>query len=100
MEKILCAAVWYDDGEKHIHQPKNVESGFVVAGRRHHNCFATVTIIADFEGSQDLKKKSQITQGFITSLDRFVDRAEAAKIAKNAGQVASEFSQLISEHLY
>jgi hypothetical protein len=31
MEKILCAAIWYDDGKKYIMQPKNIDSGIVVA---------------------------------------------------------------------
>ncbi len=28
--------------ELHDFQPKNIESGFIICGRRHHNCFATM----------------------------------------------------------
>lgn len=35
-EYILCSANHYDDGEKEIHGPKNIESGFVICGMRHH----------------------------------------------------------------
>jgi len=40
-EYILCAAIWCNDGKKHVHQPRNVPKGFVIGGRRHHNCFIT-----------------------------------------------------------
>lgn len=35
MERILCAAIWFKDGNKYEHQTKNVDSGFVVCDRRH-----------------------------------------------------------------
>jgi len=38
---IICAAIWFKDGNKYSHQPRNVDSGLVVCGRRHHNCFLT-----------------------------------------------------------
>lgn len=97
MEYILCAAIHYQDGEKYVHQPKNIESGIVVAGRRHHNCFTTM---AQFITDRTKKK----VQGFITSTDRFVDRAEAYTIAKAAGQILMNENRntqiLISEDLY
>ncbi len=40
-EYILSAANYYNDGKKHEHQPNNIEIGFVVCGRRHHNCIGT-----------------------------------------------------------
>jgi hypothetical protein len=33
--RILCAAIKYDDGEYHPHQPVNIKTGFVVSGYRH-----------------------------------------------------------------
>lgn len=36
---IICAAVHYNDGNNYPHQPINIGSGIVIAGRRHHNCF-------------------------------------------------------------
>lgn len=97
-EYILCASVWFDDGVvSYHHQPKNIKSGFVVSGRRHHNCFYTVSVFTDDPKS---KASKSITQGFLTNTDRFVDRKEAAKIAFEAGQVSELHEQLISEHLY
>jgi hypothetical protein len=68
-EYIICSAIHFDDGEIYVHQPKNIERGIVVAGRRHHNCYLTAFSLSD-------KKWNSVAhvQGFLTSLDRFVDR--------------------------
>ena len=42
---ILCAAIWFKDGNKYEHQPKNVDSGIVVCERRHHNCFLNAYVL-------------------------------------------------------
>ena len=39
-------------------------------------------------------------QGFLTNLDRFVDRVEGGKIAFNAGQTTELKNRLFSEDLY
>ena len=39
-EYILCAAIHWDDGETYPHQPKNITTGLVICGRRHHNILA------------------------------------------------------------
>lgn len=96
-EYILCAAIWFDDGQRYVHQPKNIETGFVVAGRRHHNCFTTMYIVSNKDTSYNKYNK---IQGFITNLDRFVDREEAAKIAYKAGQTKKLESSLFSEDIY
>ena len=100
MERIICAAIWYNDGKKHIHQPINIETGFVICGRRHHNCIG----LADIFGLQ-IKRKD--VQGFITSKDRFVNRKEAVPIAREASQIIEPYLQkdindeiLFSEDLY
>jgi hypothetical protein len=33
-EYIICSAIWFRDGKKYEMQPKNIESGFVISGRR------------------------------------------------------------------
>lgn len=88
MEKIICAANYYNDGKKHQHQPKNIESGFVLAGRRHHNCINTFAQIVGFPYSPKAMElhRTEI-QGFLTTTNRFVDRKEAYKIAFNADQI-------------
>lgn len=101
-EYILCAAIWFDDHQAHEHQPKNIERGFVVCGRRHHNCYAIAFILAS-EGqvtSRYSELKGSCVQGFLTSRDRFVARAEAAEIALAAKQIDQPVKILFSEHLY
>lgn len=95
MEQILCSAIHVNDGEEHVHQPVNIENGFVVCGRRHHNCFHIISMILGNE-----RQKGNETQGFLTSEDRFVDRREAAKIAHEAGQTEKFKGKLFSEDLY
>ncbi len=97
MERILCAAIWYKDGKKRTHQPKNIDSGYVMCGRRHHNI---INLNYDLTGNPTRMETS--VQGFMTSLDRFVDRVEGNKIAIAANQVEGnvEGDELISEDLY
>lgn len=100
VEYILCAAIWYKNGKKYVHQPKNVESGYVMCGRRHHNI---ITLHHDLTGLQT--KCEGIEQGFITNTDRFVGRCEAGQIAFKAGQITwckekPVTEPLISEELY
>lgn len=99
---IICAAVWYDDGKIHVHQPNNITSGFVVGGRRHHNCFMTSFILNGEETVQNKVRDEEwkVKQGFITSDDRFVERKEAGQIAFDAGQIKKLTECLFSEDLY
>lgn len=92
-EYILCAAIHINTEHEVEHQPKNIESGFVVCGRRHLNAIITALMI-------DSINLESITQGFLTSHNRFVDRHEAGKIAFKAGQIDKEISCLTSEDLY
>jgi hypothetical protein len=112
-EFILCAAIWINDKQLHKNQPENIKSGFVICGRRHNNCYQTIT---DLKGDyKEYLKTLNISeedyrehQGFITSLNRYVNRKEGFKIAKNMKQIQfgldftadDEESILISENLY
>ena len=112
-EFILCAAIWINDKKVHEQQPENIEIGFVISGRRHHNCYQTIT---DLKGDVNLYFKSlniseyeyREHQGFITSLDRYVNRKEGFKIAKANNQIQfglsatenGDDSILVSENLY
>lgn len=93
-EYILCAAIHWNDGFKRIHQPKNIETGVVLCGRRHHNILNSIYQILTHQMPGDE------TQGFITNLDRFVDRKEAGKIAFESGQIKQLTETLFSEDLY
>jgi hypothetical protein len=90
-ERILCAAVHFDDGRARVHQPRNIATGIVICGRRHHNCFATAAEQGWCDPTQYWRdsggKRPPAVQGFLTSADRFVNRAEAASIARST-QVA------------
>jgi hypothetical protein len=99
---ILCAAIWYNDDNVHKHQPRNIDSGFVVAGRRHHNCFITSFILGEELTVKDKISDGEwkITQGFITSDDIFLNREDAGKIAYDSGQTKKLVKQLFSEDLY
>jgi len=96
-ERIICAAIWFDDGKKYDHQPVNINSGFVIAGMRHHNCFNTVIILSE---SIDKHTHYEKSQGFITTHNKFVTRERAAKIAYKAGQTKLHVGKLFSEDLY
>ena len=98
---IICAAIWFKDGNKYSHQPKNVDNGIVVCGRRHHNCFLTAF---ELNGGKKIKGLNELNstaiQGFLTSDDRFVDRKEGGYIAFKAKQTEKLEDCLFSEDLY
>jgi len=101
VERILCAAIHVDDGKEHLHQPKNIKTGFVICGRRHHNCYRILEKIPEVS-KLNVGREGQ---GFLTTLDRYVDRKEAFQIAKAAGQclqpeIINEAIGLTSEDLY
>jgi hypothetical protein len=86
IEKILCSAVYYNDKKIHPHQPINIETGFVITGRRHCNCYTTVTILKSVT-EQWSTFKDRDSEGFITTLNRFVSRTTALEIAIKANQL-------------
>jgi hypothetical protein len=94
MNKIICSAIHFDDGCRHVHQPKNIDRGFVICGRRHHNCYTTYALIKN----ADMRAPNE--QGFLTDDDRFVDREEGMRIAFEAGQIPEKKLRLFSEDLY
>jgi len=98
-EFILCAAVHYDDEAIYPYQPEGVVTGFVVCGHKHGNC---ISYLMDRLAILDESAiPSKMTEGFLTSNNRFVDRAEAAKIALAAGQIKrKKAAMLYSEDLY
>lgn len=93
--RIICAAIHFKTNkEEDERRPKNISTGFVVCGRRHHDCFGIICSTG-FEF-----KKYKHIQGFITTNNLFVDRKEAAKIAFEAGQTDTLKKSLFSEDLY
>lgn len=99
-ERILCAAIWFKDGKEYVHNPNNITSGYVICGRRHHNCYAILGQV--LQPNKEYKQVEDV-EGFITNLNRFVDRFEAWTIAENAKQIINESryeGKLYSEDLY
>lgn len=98
---IICAAIWFKDGNKYSHQPRNIDSGLVVCGRRHHNCFLTAFELNGGKRIEGLSEaNAKAVQGFLTSNDIFVDRKEAGQIAFDALQIPKLTNCLFSEDLY
>lgn len=75
------------------HAAVKSECGLIILGKSHADCFHK-----GFHTGLEMSKKA-IDQGFFTSLGRYVDREEAAKIAVNAGQV-KDSTVLCSEDLW
>jgi len=96
MTKILCSAILVDNDLEYEHQPRNISSGFVVCGMRHHNCF---TVLAQ----TDIEYKGMTVQGFLTVNNNFVTREEAGIIAlmsKQIEKLSYHNTKLYSEDLY
>jgi hypothetical protein len=95
-EYILCSAIHVKDDKNYAHQPKNINSGFVICGRRHCNCFVILSIVGE-----KIKNK-EVLQGFLTNTNCFVDRKTAAILAYNAKQIKKydKECELFSEDLY
>ncbi|OFX34176.1 MAG: hypothetical protein A2W92_13160 [Bacteroidetes bacterium GWA2_42_15] len=97
---ILCAAIWFKDGKIYKYQPKNVDNGFVVCGRRHSNCYTTAWIVNKGETEYLLETNDRVIEGFLTSDDQFVDRKKGGEIAFSAKQTKILKSCLLAEDLY
>lgn len=104
-EWITCAALHYDDGIEHANQPDNIATGIVVCGLRHGSCYAIMAgLLGNFSGK--FKVVGREAQGFLTSKNRYVTRAEAYLIAREQGQIIHNFhgaqagNELCSEDLY
>lgn len=84
-EYIICSAVHFDNGIIYQEQPSNIKTGIVVAGRRHNNCFYSLKQMELYDDSK--VTKDNITAGFITNYDRFLNRKEAFVLAEKNNQL-------------
>jgi hypothetical protein len=103
MERIYCAAIWYKVMPTPKYKPTNIETGLVVEGHRHADIIRTMVNLLGkrtCENGENCAGKS--VQGFVTNTNRFVDRYEGMKIAREANQIISDttFKELYSEDLY
>ena len=91
-EFILCASLKFHDN--------------IVSGHRHSDCYELIRKMCPNIADTSLPQRED--QGFLTSLNRHVDRKEGWNIAKENNQIKwglnasddNEESQLISENLY
>ena len=98
MEYILCAAIWYKDQPTSNLLPINCNVGVVVCGHRHPHCIYTFISLT---GKRSVLTECGVyVQGFLTSLNRFVDRKEGGIIAFRASQTNELKQTLYSEDLY
>lgn len=89
-EHILCAAVKF--------------CGAVIPGYRHSNCYNTIKLIAP---NHKFNGADRENQGFLTSNERFVNRADAFQIARKQNQIqktspmaTAKSGELTSEDIY
>lgn len=124
-EYIACAAIHYDNGKHYsFMNVYNIKSGFVLCGFRHpfimtilptniyskhmDESISNELVIEYSKGMVDhngnpmpsATQNPKITQGFMTSLGRFVDRTEAAKLAIECGQLDYINHEYDSDKLY
>lgn len=95
---IICSAIHFDDGKKYVHIPRNIDTGFVVCGRRHHDCYYSIFVVNDNRKLLGYKE----TQGFLTANNMFLNREEAYELALQTGQLKTthKTGTLFSEDLY
>ena len=100
-EYILCAAIWYKELPTMKFLPKNIDKGLVICGHRHGQCINTLSTIAKLRTvTLAPDGVGEHEQGFLTNLNRFVDRKEGGKIAFTANQTDKLKKTLFSEDLY
>ena len=91
---VVCAAIHLNDEHARGIGPANIDRGIVLMGLRHGDCIAQAIMLR-------LPGVAGARRGFITSDNKFVDRATAYQIALEARQIApSNTETLISEDLY
>ena len=103
MERIYCAAIWYKELPTAKYMPTNIDKGIVVEGHRHADIIRTmVNLIGKRTCTNGVDCAGVSEQGFVTNTNRFVNRVEAMKIAREANQIIEEttFAELYSEDLY
>ena len=96
-ERILCPAIWYDDGHSNqgLGQPRNIHTGYVVGGYRHGNILLALNRL----GKKGTRRLFQI-QGFLTTWNRFLGRRDARLLFLKRGGHPANDCELFSEDLY
>ena len=96
-EWVMCAANWVDDGIDYTFKPFNIDKGLVFCGHRHPQCFELMNGLYPHE-----LWGGKIIQGFLTTKNRFLTRADALELVKETGQLKGDIigGVLTSEDLW
>lgn len=97
VERVMCASNYYDDGKDHMYQPYNIDKGFVICGLRHANCGMSY-----LAANKEATKWDNCIQGFLTSKNRFLNRADSLELVTSTGQLTKPIQggMLTSEDLW
>jgi hypothetical protein len=72
-ERIICPAIWVDDGEEYDNQPKNIKTGYVVYGIHIVDIFFRMSSKGTGKPiNLETMKINEIHEGYYTNQDRFV----------------------------
>ena len=96
-EYVMCAANYHDDGEDHLYQPYNIDKGFIIGGWR-HPCIGNSYMAAN----KNATNYHGAIQGFLTTKNRFLTRAETLELVIETGQLTKPLlgGVLTSEDLW
>ena len=72
-ERIICPAIWIDDGLIHENQPENIKTGYVVFGIHIADIFYRM-LIGGTGNPVNIKelKINEVYEGYYTNFKRFV----------------------------
>jgi len=103
-EQIICSAIWYKSQPTAKLMPININCGIVLCGHRHPHIIYQMLALTGLRTVQfGDNAAGDHEQGFLTNLNRFVDRKEAWIIAEQANQiinVSGGKGTLYSEDIY
>ena len=96
-EYVMCAANHIDDGVEYSFKPFNINTGRVFSGHRHPQIFELTRELYPYD-----KYGRITTQGFLTTKNRFLNRAEALELVEENGQLTKPIigGELTSEDLW
>lgn len=96
-EYVMCAANYHNDYIDYDYKPYNIDKGFVICGWRHPNCGESY-----MAANKQAKNWHNVVQGFLTTKNRFLTRAEALELVLSNGQLTKPIigGELTSEDLW
>ena len=81
---IICPAIHLQNDVVYVNQPKNVDKGLVISGDSHRDIFKIIKSCEEYT-----PRYHRMVQGFLTSENNFVNRAQATDIAYKEGIITN-----------